>query len=371
MNNINDFFKNNITNIKIYKEYNNYLLLSCVYNNNNILIKLFYNPQDNPELLNEQNIYKNINDNMISSLIYKLGYIDFDIFFNKDIINEFINYMNTIYDEKIINNNTKEIFKSSFKNLINQIDKLDIEFINYYKHSLSNDNKYICKLLLYFINNIDKKIYITILDNYIDIENSYSFLDYYNNNIIIHDDNNIDFNNELLLILYIILNNIELLYNKYQIIHNNINLENIYIIPDNNFYKCIFINFDMSIYKANNNNMIDYYIFLSNFINYTKKKYLSTYNNYFYYNNYNYKILNKLLFKSNNRLKNLIYKNHILYINNIKSFFCDNIITNNNNNNNNKFYVYPLEFNNNCIIPNIKKFKNKHLIKYLKKINYI
>jgi hypothetical protein len=99
---------------------------------------------------------------------------------------------------------------------------------------------------------------------------------------------------------------------------------------------------NISLYKNNFNNIIDVYIFINSFINNSSKE----------CNLFNNKILNKIFFKKNKKLRELLYKNHIIY-NKKKLFFCENIIINDDE----------------CIYPNnIKNFNKKYLIKYFNKL---
>lgn len=373
--NINKDFIDNVTNIKLYKEYNNYLLLSCLYNNKNAIIKVFYNPYSNFDLLYEQMIYSVIesksNKYDFIPKIYNLGFIDFNILFNDKVINEFLEYMNTIYDNEISDYDMNNLFKKSFHNLINDPDNEDIDtnFINYYKFSKNFKNKYICNLLLFFKNKKMKNIHITIIEDY--INNNINLLDFYKNNIINSDSDNVTFNNDIFLIIYNILKNINILNNEINIIHHNICLENIFLIPDETMkYKCLIINYNFSYMKNINNlslfkyynlgiknnlnNMIDDYIFLTSFINNSFNDIIPKPFNFFTYNKNNFKILNKIIFKKNKKLRELCFKNHIFFINKINIFFCDNIIFN--------------DICNNLIIDNFN-FNFKYYEKYIK-LNY-
>jgi len=373
--NINDDFINNVSNIKIYSDNESYLILSCLYKNKKALIKLFYNPFINFDLLYEQMIYSKLKNIEFIPTVYNLGYIDLNIFLNNENLNEIIDYIEKIYDNEILNNYEMIlIFKKSFNNLINNIYDLDQNFINYYNYSKNKKNMYICKLLIFFMNKINKHIHIIIMNDYINDDNNINFLDYYKKNII-----NSDINKNIIPILYNLIKNINTMNNEINLIHNNICLENIIIDQINN--KCIITNFNMSylkniknlsLYNLINigidnklNNTIDLYIFLNNFINYTWSNLIPKEYNFFTYSIDNLNLLKKILFKKNKKLRNLLLKNHILFTNQINTFFCDNIIFNNINFNYNRF-IYPDNFKNECIIPIIrKKFSYYYFEKYL------
>ena len=303
INNINYDYKNKVSNIQIYKEEDNYLLLKCLYNNKNAIIKLFYNPFINFDLLYEQIVYLKLNNNDFIPDVYNIGYININTFFNSDIIN----YMNDFYDNNINNTEIKEIFKKSFLNLIKNNDDIDNYFLDYYKYN--KKQSYLCNLLIFFKNKINKEIHIIITEDYTNYNN---LLDYYNENIIISNNDNIDIHKDIFIIINKLFNIIKILNNKYNIIHNNLLLQNIYI---NNNFEIKIINYNMAYIKDINNLLlykyynygikndlnynIDYYTFINSLINDTKTTEILKPYNFFIYNKNNFKKINKILFKKN------------------------------------------------------------------------
>jgi len=408
--NINHLFKENITQIRLIKEniggLSDSIILKCLYNNKPSIIKIFYNPFINLDkcysLFYEQLVnfkikkYQNEpnsdqNSKFLFPEIYEVGFIELDYLLNNELKNEIYDLINDIWNEELIEDqNMKTIFDDILKILlenntnINKLNDSSYKFRLFKKYN-EKSNIYWIKLLLFFLNIKNKLIHVSIVEDLNKNLNKLNIIEIYNElNFINKKNNKVDFDNDFYIILYQIFYGLYLLNDKMNIIHNDLHLENIIITKNtSNKYRCSIIDFNLSyinneIYNIGIikryddgiqnifNKSYDLFVFLTffgticnymhtNFYKYNECTLMNQTYNLFTYNHNNYKYLNKILFKKNDLLHDIVCEHIILYLN--QKIKVPVLI-----------YKFHNEINNLGTAYNM--INNKYLLKKLKKINY-
>ena len=405
INNINTVFKNNITNIKFFKKNagtSKSIMINCLFKGKPAIIKIFYNPlvdlNVSYSLLYEQKVnlkIKNYQNEELDNdvykkyfpIIYEVGYIEFDYLFTKEFKDELYEIYANIYDNNLDIENIKNDFKNIFRKLLDNnihddtLNDSSYKFRLFKKCNINNKDFWV-NLLLFFVNIKNKYIHISIVEDLTQYDLT-DITEYYSKNNFINKFNLVNFNNNFFIILYQIFYKIYLLNEKLEIIHNDLHFENIIIVNINSKFRCVIIDYNLSYIKNDIYNIgiikrfnlgvknvfnktYDIFLFITYIgticiykplINKSEEiiecNNVSNNYNIYTYNHNNYKYLNKIFFKKNQILKDIVMEHIILYLNNKLTVPIN-------------YYNYPYDI---CSANDI--INNKYLIKKLKKINYL